>query len=80
MNNATDIVGFNFQQGYFAKHIELNEGTNDSTEVVPGFIKVLFPNSAFTIPFGLNSVRAVVGTYGKNDGTGLHGFVATANF
>jgi len=80
VNNATDIVGFNFQQGYFAKHIELNEGTNDSTEVVPGFIKVLFPNSAFTIPFGLNSVRAVVGTYGKNDGTGLHGFVATANF
>ena len=75
VNSATDVVGYTGIAGWFAKHIELNEGTNDVTEVRPGFIPVMYPNSQFTVPFGLNNLRGVVGMY--SDSTRKqHGFLA----
>jgi hypothetical protein len=80
VNNNTDVVGIGAAEvGWFAKHIELNEGTNDATEVTPGFINVIDPLATNgTFPFGLNAARTVVGTYG--DSNGMHGFVATPTF
>jgi hypothetical protein len=42
VNNATDIVGWS-TSGFFAKHIESNEGPHDATEVTPGFIPSATP-------------------------------------
>ena len=77
LNSATDIVGYGYR-GWFAKNIEQNEGTNDSTEQQPKFMPVTYPGASITIPFGLNDARAVVGTY--SDSKGMHGFLAKANF
>lgn len=77
VNSGNDMVGVG-ATAWFAKNIEANEGTNDSTETKPSFITVAFPNSSKTIPFGLNNARAVVGTY--TDSKGMHGFMAKANF
>jgi hypothetical protein len=76
VNSGDDVVGYG-QQGWFAKHIESNEGTNDSTEATPRFIVVQFPNAGATVPFALNNLRAVVGTYAD---TSMHGFLAKPNF
>jgi uncharacterized membrane protein len=79
VNSGNDIVGYDASRGWFAKNIEANEGTNDASETKPAFITVKFPNSAFTVPFGLNNARGVVGSY--TDSTGKqHGFVAKPNF
>jgi hypothetical protein len=78
VNSGNDVVGYD-GRGWFARNIEANEGTNDATEKAPVFITVKFPNSRFTVPFGLNNVRGVVGTY--TDSTGKqHGFLAKPNF
>lgn len=79
VNSGTDVVGYDSKRGWFAKQIEANEGTNDATEKTPAFITVKFPNSGLTIPFGLNNVRDVVGTYADSTGK-LHGFLAKPNF
>jgi hypothetical protein len=42
VNNATDIVGWG-TSGFFAKHIESNEGPHDAAEVTPGFIPSATP-------------------------------------
>jgi hypothetical protein len=76
VNSGNDAVGYG-QQGWFAKSIESNEGTNDSTEATPSFIVVQFPNTSVTVPFALNNLRAVVGTYTD---TSAHGFLAKPNF
>ena len=38
------------------------EGTHD-VDVPPGYITMMYPNASATYPFGLNLLRAVVGTY-----------------
>ena len=79
VNNNSDVIGFRVGgKGYFAKHIEWNEGTNDATEVKPSFIPVAFPGASGTYPLGLNNNRIVVGAY--TNSTGTHGFVATPTF
>ena len=75
INSATDVIGYTSLTGWFAKNIEQNEGTNDSTEVAPSFLVVNYPNSQFTVPFGLNDLRGVVGAYTDASGK-QHGFLA----
>ena len=77
INSATDIVGFALSCpiGYFAKHVELNEGPNDENEVAPSYIPVAYPGADSTQPYGVSDTRIVVGTY-----NGEHGFIATPMF
>src|SRR5581483_892130 len=78
VNDKTDIAGYGpYGNAFFAKHIELNEGTNDAKEVQPYFI----PLSAgmATYPYAMNDQRVVVGAYYNEDGIS-HGFVATPTF
>ena len=83
MNNNVDMIGFGggiglsgqLGTGWFTKHIESNDGTNDSVETTPSFIKVAFPKSGSTYPFGLNDKRWIAGTYSDSAGV-LHGFIA----
>ena len=83
VNNNIDMIGFTGGQGWFTKHIELNE--NESAgEVTPKFIKVNFPGGTSTqplptSPFGLNDKRWIVGTY-TDSSNHTHGFVAKPNF
>jgi hypothetical protein len=87
VNNNVDMIGFGggiglagqLGTGWFTKHIESNEGTNDSVETTPSFIKVAFPKSGSTYPFGLNDKRWIAGTYSDSTGK-LHGFIAKPNF
>lgn len=78
INSGTDVVGYG-SEGWFEKSIEANEGTNDATESKPSFTPVKYPNSQLTIPFGVNNLRAVVGTFTDSSGK-QHGFMANANF
>ena len=78
VNSNNDVVGFGYR-GWFAKSIESNEGTSDATETNPTFIEVKYPNSSRTVPFGVNNLRAVVGSYIDSSGH-EHGFLAKANF
>ena len=78
VNSNADVIGFSGGVGYFSKHIELNEN-NDAVEVKPGFIKVMFPGSVNTYPFGLSDLRTVVGAYTDSAGM-IHGFVAKPTF
>jgi uncharacterized membrane protein len=78
LNSATDIIGYDSRRGWFAKHIELNEGPDDSNEVAPSFITVQYPGCGISIPFGINDARGIVGTCA--DSTGTHGFLAKPNF
>jgi len=78
VNSNNDVVGWG-ASAFFAKNIEANEGTSDSTETAPSFITVKFPNSTSTDPFGVNNLRAVVGAYTDSSGK-QHGFLAKANF
>jgi hypothetical protein len=72
------MVGYG-TSGWFAKSIEANEGTGDLSEPTPRFITVKYPNSNTTIPFGLNNLLGVVGTYTDSAGK-QHGFLAKPNF
>ena len=78
LNSATDIIGYDSGRGWFAKHIELNEGSDDSKEVAPSFIAVQPPGCGPALPFGINDARGIVGTC--QDSTGVHGFLAKPNF
>ena len=80
VNNNADVIGyFSSGKGWFAKTIEANEGTNDTTEKKPSFIPVAFPNSKTTYPLGLNDKRWIAGTYTDASGV-MHGFIAKPNF
>jgi hypothetical protein len=80
VNSKNDMVGEE-RSGWFAKNIEANEGTGDSTEKKPTFITIKYPNTSGgnTVPFGVNNLRGVVGTYIDSSGK-EHGFLAKANF
>jgi hypothetical protein len=82
INNNIDMIGFTGAQGWFTKHIELNE-VESSGEVTPQFIKVNFPAQTGgplpTYPFGMNDSRWIVGSYTDN-ANHMHGFVAKPNF
>jgi hypothetical protein len=74
VNSSADIVGFD-RRGWLAKKIEAGEGTGDAGEAKPAFTTVSFPGSQWTVPFAINDVRGIVGTY--LDSTGKqHGFLA----
>jgi hypothetical protein len=78
VNDKTDVAGYGvYGNGFFAKHIELNEGSDDAKEVQPFFISLMAGMS--TYPFGMNDQRVVVGAYYNEDGV-MHGFVATPTF
>lgn len=77
LNSATDIIGYDSTRGWFAKHIELNEGPGDA-EVQPSFITIQYPGCGISVPFGINDARGIVGTC--SDSTGTHGFLAKPNF
>jgi hypothetical protein len=79
LNSNVDTIGYTGLNGWFAKRIELNEGTNDAPEVTTSFIKVAYPSGANTVPFGVNDLRAIVGTYSDSKGV-MHGFLAKPNF
>lgn len=78
VNSATDVVGYGYE-GWFAKNIEQNEGTNDAKEVSPAPIKIAYPGAFYTAPYALNDKRLVVGTYTTSSNK-THGFLAKANF
>jgi hypothetical protein len=86
INNNIDMIGFTGFQGWFTKHIELNE-VESSGEVTPKFIKVNFPGqtttqppaSLSTYPFGLNDKRWIAGAY-TDSANHMHGFIAKPNF
>lgn len=77
VNSGADMVGYEAigPVGWFAKTIEANESTSDATDSAPVFVAVKYPNSRATIPFGVNNLRAVVGTYTDSAGR-QHGFWA----
>ena len=80
VDSNSDVIGYSpAGHGWFAKHIEWNEGTNDATEVKPTFIPVAYPNAKATYPLGLNDSRWVAGTYVDAAGV-MHGFIAKPNF
>ena len=82
VNNNIDMIGFTGIQGWFTKHIELNE-VESSGEVTPQFISLNFPDPNGqplpTYPFGLNNKRWIVGAY-TDSANHLNGFVAKPNF
>ena len=77
VNSGADVIGYTAEGwgAWLAKNIEANEGTSDASEAAPHFTAVKYPNSTTTTPFGLNNVRAVVGTYTDSAGK-QHGFLA----
>jgi hypothetical protein len=77
VNSGADVIGYESDGwvGWLAKNLEANEGTNDAIELAPRFVAVKYPNSQATTPFGVNNVRAVVGTYTDSAGK-QHGFLA----
>jgi uncharacterized membrane protein len=84
VNNNTDILGFAFagqfgrptiKAGFWAKHIEWGEGTNDSNEVKPAFMLLSFPAGHSTVPFAINDASGIVGTYVDSSGQ-QQGFLA----
>jgi hypothetical protein len=78
VNDKTDIAGYGpYGNGFFAKHIELKEGSNDANEAQPSFIPL--GAGMATYPYGMNDHRVVVGAYYNEDGV-VHGFVATPKF
>lgn len=82
VNSNDDIVGYSPGSGgggWFAPHIESNEGTSDASEATPTFKSVAFPNASNTTPLGVNNLKTVVGAYTDSSGK-QHGFLAKANF
>lgn len=82
VDSSADVVGYaSISGGYFAKHIELNEGSNDAVEVRPQGIAVKYPSVSqnLTYPFSVNDVRGVAGMYVDSAGA-THGFIAKPNF
>lgn len=77
VDSNADVTGYG-AGGYFAKHIELNEASNDA-EVQPGFLAVQFPGASTTYPFGMNELHWLAGAYTDASGA-THGFIAKPNF
>lgn len=82
VDSNVDMIGFTGSQGWFTKHIELNEV--ESSDVIPQFIKVNFPGQVSggplpTYPFGINDKHWVAGAY-TDSSNHMHGFVAKPNF
>lgn len=78
VNDRTDIAGYGiYGNGFFAKHVEWGEGSNDATEVEPSFIHLTAGQATF--PFARNEQRVIVGAYYNSNGV-LHGFVASPKF
>lgn len=77
VDSKGDVTGYG-GGGFFAKHIELNEATNDA-EVQPGFLSVQFPGAGQTYPFGMNELHWLAGAYSDSSGA-VHGFIAKPNF
>lgn len=83
INSNIDMIGFTGIQGWFARHIELNDV--ESSEVTPTFINVTYPGKTSTgaplatYPFGINDKHWVAGTY-TDSANHMHGFVAKPNF
>jgi len=82
VDSNADVVGYApGSGGYYSKHIELNEGTNDAAEITPQGIAMNYPGAPqfSTYPFSVNDIRGVAGMY--VDGAGVtHGFIARPNF
>ena len=79
VKSNADLVGMGAGGSWFAPNIEANEGTNDATETAPSFKVVAYPNASSTQAFGVNNLKAVVGSYVDSAGK-QHGFLAKANF
>lgn len=80
VNNNSDVIGyFAGGKGWFAKHIEANEGTNDAVELKPAIISVAYPNAKATYPMGLNDSQWIAGVY-TDSNLVRHGFIAKPNF
>jgi uncharacterized membrane protein len=73
VNSGGDIVLFQSGSGFFAPHVEANEGTTD-TEVMPKYLPFKFPGSVETRPNAISDNRSIVGSY--SDGKTWHGFMA----
>lgn len=78
LNSNIDTIGYTGANGWFVKTLEANDGTEGDSEPTPDFIPVAYPNASATLPFGINNARAVVGAY--TDSSGMHGFLAKADF
>jgi 6-phosphogluconolactonase len=84
VNDKNDILGFaaGATIGFYANDIEAGEGTGDATETKPTYTVLQFPGNPSskpsTIPFGINNVRGIVGTYWDTAGK-QHGFLAKAS-
>ena len=78
VDSNADTIGYGVG-GFFAKHIELNEGTNDAFEVRPAFLAVQFPGAKSTAPLGINDLHWLAGAYTDSSGV-IHGFIAKPNF
>lgn len=74
VNSGGDIVGTFEGLGFFAPHVEANEGTTDK-EVVPKYLSLKFPGASATLPNGISDNRIIVGTY-ADTANKLHGFMA----
>lgn len=73
VNSGGDIVLFQNGSGFFAPHLEANEGTTD-TEIKPNYLPFKFPGSVETRPNAISDNRSIVGSY--SDGKTWHGFMA----
>lgn len=74
VNSGGDIVGEFEGLGFFAPHVEANEGTTDK-EVVPKYLSFRFPAAVTTVPNGISDNRIIVGSY-EDSANKVHGFVA----
>ncbi|HKD81861.1 MAG TPA: hypothetical protein VKH81_19360 [Candidatus Angelobacter sp.] len=73
VNSGGDIVLSASGSGFFAPHVEANEGTTD-TEIMPKYLAFKFPGSVETRPNAISDNRSIVGSY--SDGKTWHGFMA----
>jgi hypothetical protein len=73
VNSGGDIVVFGNGMGFFAPHVEANEGSTD-TEMMSKYLALQFPGAAQTRPNAISDNRSIVGSY--SDGKTWHGFMA----
>jgi uncharacterized membrane protein len=73
INSGGDIVVFEGGMGFFAPHVEANEGSTD-TEIMPKYLALKFPGAVETRPNAISDNRSIVGSY--SDGKTWHGFMA----
>jgi len=73
VNSGGDIVGYSRLTGFFAPHVEANEGTTDK-EIAPHYLMLAFPGATDTRPNAISDNRSIVGSF--SDGTTWHGFLA----